>query len=135
MADGYARATGGFGVCYVIIGPGLCNIMTPLGQAYSDSVSVLCLSSCLDDTVDRKGQLHQMKDQEGAAATVCDWSETAADAKTTYRLIDRAIADFACGDPRPKNISVPIAALEGTAEPHDGKPLPAGSRGCRLRLT
>ena len=118
MADGYARATGGFGVCYVITGPGLCNIMTPLGQAYSDSVSVLCLSSCLDDVVGRKGQLHQMIDQVGAAATVCDWSETAADAKMTYRLIDRALQDFSTGDPRPKSIAVPIAALQGMAEPH-----------------
>ena len=33
MADGYARATGRPGVCYVITGPGLTNIMTPLGQA------------------------------------------------------------------------------------------------------
>ena len=31
MADGYARATGRPGVCYVITGPGLCNIMTPMG--------------------------------------------------------------------------------------------------------
>ncbi len=122
MADGYARATGGFGVCYVITGPGLCNIMTPLGQAYSDDVSVLCLSSCLDDVVGRKGQLHQMKDQVGAAATVCDWSETAADAATTYRLIDRALSDFASGDPRPKNISVPIAALQGMADSHGDRP-------------
>jgi len=122
MADGYARATGGFGVCYVITGPGLCNIMTPLGQAYSDSVSVLCLSSCLDDVVGRKGQLHQMKDQVGAAATVCDWSETAADAKTAYHLIDRAMLDFANGDPRPKNISVPIAALQRSAAPHGKAP-------------
>ncbi|MGA1181159.1 MAG: thiamine pyrophosphate-binding protein, partial [Marivivens sp.] len=34
MADGYARATGRPGICYIITGPGLCNIMTPLGQAY-----------------------------------------------------------------------------------------------------
>jgi hypothetical protein len=37
MADGCARATGSPGVAYVIAGPGLCNIMTPMGQAYSDS--------------------------------------------------------------------------------------------------
>ena len=36
MADGYARACGKPGVAYVITGPGLCNIMTPMGQAYSD---------------------------------------------------------------------------------------------------
>jgi acetolactate synthase-1/2/3 large subunit/5-guanidino-2-oxopentanoate decarboxylase len=33
MADGYARATGRAGGCSVITGPGVCNIMTPMGQA------------------------------------------------------------------------------------------------------
>ncbi|MDG1069117.1 MAG: thiamine pyrophosphate-binding protein, partial [Sulfitobacter sp.] len=74
MADGYARASGKPGVAYVITGPGLCNVMTPMGQAYSDSVPVLVISSCLDETAARRGQLHQMKDQEIAAGTVTDWS-------------------------------------------------------------
>ncbi|MCX7970989.1 MAG: thiamine pyrophosphate-binding protein, partial [Negativicutes bacterium] len=30
-ADGYARATGKPGVCFTITGPGLLNILTPLG--------------------------------------------------------------------------------------------------------
>lgn len=130
MADGYARATGGFGVCYVITGPGLCNTMTPLGQAYSDNVSVLAISSCLDDVTGRKGQLHQMKDQRAAGETVCDWSEQAADATTAYRLIDKALREFFCGDPRPKHIQVPIAALQAQAAPHgdfargEGRALP-----------
>ena len=36
MADGYARATGKPGVAFTITGPGLTNIMTPIGQAYSE---------------------------------------------------------------------------------------------------
>ena len=44
MADGYARATGQMGVAYVISGPGLTNIMTPMGQAYSDSVPMLVIT-------------------------------------------------------------------------------------------
>ena len=36
MADGYARSSGRPGVCLVISGPGVTNIATPLGQAYSD---------------------------------------------------------------------------------------------------
>ena len=125
MADGYARASGKPGVAYVITGPGLCNIMTPMGQAYSDSVSMLVLSSCLDETAARKGQLHQMKDQEGAAATVCDWSHTAHTAQAAYGLIERAFEEFETQRPRPKHIQVPIAQLEadaalnGTAEKRD----------------
>ena len=31
VVHGYARATGNPGVAYVITGPGVCNIMTPMG--------------------------------------------------------------------------------------------------------
>ncbi|NOR29800.1 MAG: acetolactate synthase isozyme1 large subunit [Sulfitobacter sp.] len=116
MADGYARATGKPGVAYVITGPGLCNIMTPMGQATSDSVPLLVLSSCLDETAARKGQLHQMKDQQAAAATVCDWSEEARTAGAAYTLIDRALSEFATQRPGAKHIQVPIAVLEAAAQ-------------------
>ena len=115
MADGYARATGKPGVAYVITGPGLCNILTPLGQAYSDSVPVLTISSCLDEVAARRGQLHQMLDQEGAGASVCEWSQTAWTPEAAYGLLDRAFAEFETKRKRPKHIQVPISALEGRA--------------------
>lgn len=122
MADGYARATGRPGVAYVITGPGLTNILTPLGQSYSDSVPVLAISSCLDESAARRGQLHQMRDQEGAAATVCDWSRTARGAGAAYGLIDRALAEFASARARPKHIQVPIGVLGAAAVPAPAPP-------------
>lgn len=116
MADGYARASGKPGVAYVITGPGLCNIMTAMGQAYSDSVPLLVLSSCLDETAATTGQLHQMLDQRAAAACVCDWSHEARDAASAYALIDRALTEFSTARARPKHVQVPIAALQGMAE-------------------
>ncbi|WP_370229018.1 5-guanidino-2-oxopentanoate decarboxylase [Cognatishimia sp.] len=117
MADGYARASGKPGVAYVITGPGLCNAMTPMGQAYSDSVPVLVISSCLDETASYKGQLHQMKDQAGAAATVCDWSHEAYTPEAAYQLIERAFAEFKTSRPRTKHIQVPIALAGADALP------------------
>lgn len=117
MADGYARATGKPGVAYVITGPGLCNIMTPMGQAYSDSVPLLVISSCLDETSAAHGQLHQMKDQRAAAETVCDWSLEARTAESAYALVDRAFAEFQAQSPLPKHIQVPIQALVAEAKP------------------
>ncbi|NOD99015.1 acetolactate synthase isozyme1 large subunit [Ruegeria sp. HKCCD6228] len=117
MADGYARATGRPGVAYVITGPGLCNIMTPIGQAYSDSVPMLILSSCLDETQAVRGQLHQMKDQRAAAGTVADWSVQANSAEAAYGLIERAFEEFELSRPRPKHIQVPIAQLQAEAAP------------------
>ena len=125
MADGYARASGKPGVCYVITGPGVLNALTSLGQAYSDSVPVLMLASCLDEVSFEKGQLHQMNDQEGAAASVTDWSATAVTADAAYGLIDRALSEFATKRQRPKAIHVPVKLLEAEAEaPPIAAPLP-----------
>ena len=41
MADGYARASGRPGVCYLSTGPGVTNAATPIGQAFSDSMPML----------------------------------------------------------------------------------------------
>ncbi|MFA8384508.1 MAG: 5-guanidino-2-oxopentanoate decarboxylase [Pelagibaca sp.] len=131
MADGYARASGKPGVAYVITGPGLTNILTPLGQAYSDSVPVLAISSCLDETSARRGQLHQMRDQRAAAETVCAWSEEARSAEAAYTLIDRAFDLFASARARPCHLQVPIAILGAQADPAPPRPvrpaLPAAS--------
>lgn len=118
-----ARATGKPGVAYVIMGPGLCNTMTALGQAYSDSVPVLAISSCLDETSAKRGQLHQMLDQAGAARTVCDWSEDARSASAAYQLIDRAFTEFQTARPRSKHVQVPIA-LAGSFADAAPYPLP-----------
>lgn len=131
MADGYARASGKPGVAYVITGPGMCNIMTPMGQAYSDSVPVLVIASCLDETASQRGQLHQMKDQQAAAATVCDWSHTAHSAQAAYGLVDRAFQEFATSRARAKYIQVPIAELQAEALPA-ATPLPVAERSAHL---
>lgn len=133
MADGYARATGKPGVAYVITGPGLTNIMTPMGQAYSDSVPMLVISSCLErgDLGMGRGRLHEMRDQEAAAAAVCDWSRTAADAPSAYKLIDRALAEFRAARARPRHIQVPIDVLSARAALAPEQPLLPEKPGAR----
>jgi acetolactate synthase-1/2/3 large subunit len=44
MAEGYAHATGKPGVCMVTSGPGATNIVTPLCDAYMDSVPMVCIT-------------------------------------------------------------------------------------------
>ena len=41
MAEGYAKATGKVGVALVTSGPGMTNIVTPLVDAYMDSVPIV----------------------------------------------------------------------------------------------
>lgn len=111
MADGYARASDKPGVAFVISGPGLCNIMTPIGQAYSDSVPMLVISSGLPQRDNAQTRLHQMKDQAGAGRTVADWSEEAKSADDAYALVAKAFDEFEAQRSRPKHIQVPLDLL------------------------
>ena len=44
MAEGYAHATGRPGVAMVTSGPAATNIVTPLADAYMDSVPMVCIT-------------------------------------------------------------------------------------------
>jgi len=117
MADGYARATGKPGVCFTITGPGLLNILTPMGQAWSDSSNVLVISSALDigDAAQGRGRLHEMLDQRGAAATVTSLAIRAYTPKDVRDGVARAFANFASGRPRPAYLEIPLDLLKEPA--------------------
>ena len=44
MAEGYAKATGRAGVCTATSGPGATNLVTPIADAYMDSVPLLAIT-------------------------------------------------------------------------------------------
>jgi 5-guanidino-2-oxopentanoate decarboxylase len=110
MADGFARATGEPGVCFTITGPGLTNIMTPLGQAWSDSSNVLVISSALDvtDAAQGRGRLHEMISQHNAALAVTSNAWRAYTGLDVQDALARAFAAFACARPRPAYIEIPL---------------------------
>lgn len=113
MADGYARASGKPGVCFTITGPGVLNILTPIGQAWSDSSSMLVIATALDvtDSAQGRGRLHEMLDQRGAAATVTNLHMRAYTPKDLRDGIARAFANFASRRPRPVYIEIPLDVL------------------------
>ncbi|HEY5740793.1 MAG TPA: thiamine pyrophosphate-binding protein, partial [Gammaproteobacteria bacterium] len=114
MADGYARASGMPAACFIISGPGMTNILTAMAQAYSDSVPMLVISSCLDvkDAAQGRGRLHEMIDQSGAAASVAQSAATAYTPKDLKDRVAEAFARLASQRPRPCYIEVPIDVLK-----------------------
>jgi len=117
MADGYARATGKPGICFTITGPGLTNILTPMGQAWSDSSPVLVISSALDinDSAQGRGRLHEMIDQHGAARTITSLAMRALTPKDVRDGIAQAFAGFASRRPRPAYLEIPLDLLKQPA--------------------
>ena len=113
MADGYARATGRPGVCFVITGAGVTNIATPLGEAYSDSVPMLVISPVNPPDGGRcnRGRLHEITDQAAVTAPLTAFSATAYTVEEIPELIARAFMVFAGTRPRPVHIGVPLDVL------------------------
>ena len=114
MADGYARATGRPGVVFVITGPGLTNALTAVGQSYSDSVPILVIASCLNQSEDGPGTayLHKLKNQTAAGDSVADWSVTESDPELAIKRIHQAFSEFKSMRPRPKILNLPTDSLQ-----------------------
>ena len=121
MADGFARASGRAGVCLVVSGPGLTNVLTALGEAYSDSVPVLAISTVLSrrDVGKGRGESHDMMDQAGAIRSIGARSFSIEDADEVGELLARAFTAFRVERPRPVHIQL---AFDRLAEP--GNTLP-----------
>jgi acetolactate synthase-1/2/3 large subunit len=118
MADGYARATGKPGVCFVITGPGMTNIATSMAQAYADSIPMLVISSvnASGDIGSGNGHLHELPDQQAFAGNVAAFSYTVPRADALPQAIARAFAVFSGGRPRPVHIAIPLDVLAASAE-------------------
>jgi len=118
MADGYARASGRPGVCLLITGPGVTNAATAIGQAFSDSVPMLVLSSvnATDDLGKGRGRLHEITSQQATMAPLTAFSRTIASPAMLPKAMADAFDVFASARPRPVHIEVPLDVLDMAAE-------------------
>lgn len=110
MADGYARATGKPGVAIIITGPGITNVATPVGEAYSDSSPVVIISSQIERPYRNKmrGNLHDIRDQSGLMSILTKKSVSVDAFDKIATEIFNAVQDAASGRPRPVHVELPI---------------------------
>jgi thiamine pyrophosphate-dependent acetolactate synthase large subunit-like protein len=125
-ADGYARAGGRPGVCITTSGPAALNAATALGQAYSDSVPVLCVSAGmpLRHPGRGSGELHETKDQRGALDAIVAYSHRVTSVAEIPVAVAQAFAAMTGGRPRPVHLEIPIDVLSERAEAQIVPPLP-----------
>ena len=118
MADGYARVSGKPGVCVLISGPGVTNAATPIGQAYSDSVPMIVLSSVAArrDLRMGRGRLHEISRQDDVTAPITAFSATVLEPNDVPELVARAYATFAAARPRPVHIALPLDVITAEAD-------------------
>jgi acetolactate synthase-1/2/3 large subunit len=114
MADGYARVSGKPGVCFVITGPGLTNILTAMGQAYADSIPMLVISGVnpMGRMGSGNGYLHELPNQQALAREVSAFSHTITHPGEVAQVLARAFAVFSGGRPRPVHIEIPLNLMQ-----------------------
>ena len=94
MADGWARVSGKFGVCTLIGGPGLTNAITPIAQAYHDSIPMLVISGAVPEPGSTCGEIHDLPDQQALMSTVTAFSHTVRDPAELPEVLARAVEVF-----------------------------------------
>lgn len=114
-ADGYARVSGRPGVLFTTSGPGITNAITALATSYADSVPTLAVSPGVPRgrVGADVGWLHEVKDQQGALAAVCDRSVRVEAADEIPDALADIFERFANSRPRPVHLEVPVDVLEG----------------------
>ena len=118
MADGYARVSGKPGVCLIITGPGMTNILTAMAQAYADSIPMLVISSVneRDRLGQGRGYLHELPDQRALTAGVSAFSHTLMSVEELPEVLARAFAAFSGARPRPVHIELPLDLITAPAD-------------------
>ena len=124
MADGYARASGRPAACFIISGPGMTNIVTAMGQAYSDSIPMLVISSVnrTDELSLGEGRLHELPDQRALISGVSVFSHSVLHTSELPAVLARAFAVFDSARPGPVHIELPLDVITAPGDELDLNP-------------
>lgn len=115
MADGYARASGKPGVCFLVSGPGVTNALTAMAQALADSVPMLVIAT-VGDQSRREGRLHELPDQLAVASGVCIEAVQSDTPASALAWIDQALEAHRHARPGPRFIQIPLSWWQLEAE-------------------
>jgi acetolactate synthase-1/2/3 large subunit len=113
MAEGYAHATGKPGVAMVTSGPGATNIVTPLADAYMDSVPMICITGQVP-TAAIGTDAFQEADITGITQSVTKHNFLVTEAADIPRVIREAFHIATTGRPGPVLVDIPKDIVDPT---------------------
>jgi acetolactate synthase-1/2/3 large subunit len=110
-AEGYASATGKVGVCMATSGPGATNLVTPLADAYMDSVPVVAITGQVSSAAIGTDAF-QEADIRGITMPITKHNYLVTDADDIPRVIAEAFHIAATGRPGPVLVDISKDALQ-----------------------
>ena len=130
MAEGYAHATGRPGVAMVTSGPGATNIVTPLADAYMDSVPMVCITGQVP-TAAIGTDAFQEADITGITQSVTKHNYLVTEPGDIPRVIREAFHIATTGRPGPVLVDIPKDIVDPT-NPALGDGVVLADRGGRV---
>ncbi len=118
MAEGYAQATGRPGVAMVTSGPGATNIVTPIANAYMDSIPLVVITGQVP-TAAIGTDAFQECDITGITMGITKHNWLIKDAKDIPAVIAEAFYVATTGRPGPVLVDVPKDVTQSMVEWHD----------------
>ncbi len=115
MAEGYAHATGRPGVAIVTSGPAATNIVTPLCDAYMDSIPLVVITGQVPRTAIGTDAFQEC-DTVGITRSVTKHNELVMDAQDLPRIVREAFHIATTGRPGPVLIDVPKDVAQATMD-------------------
>src|SRR4051812_49294744 len=114
-ATGYAQATGKVGVCMATSGPGATNLVTPLADAYMDSVPIVAITGQVPSR-SIGTDAFQEADIRGITMPVTKHNFLVTDAAEIPQRIAEAFHLAATGRPGPVLVDIPKDVLQATTD-------------------
>ena len=118
MAEGYAQATGRPGVAMVTSGPGATNIVTPISNAYMDSIPLVVITGQVP-TAAIGTDAFQECDITGITMGITKHNWMIKDAKDIPDVIAEAFYVATTGRPGPVLVDVPKDVTQSMVDWHD----------------
>jgi acetolactate synthase-1/2/3 large subunit len=110
-AEGYAAATGRVGVCMATSGPGATNLVTPIADAYMDSVPIVAITGQVSSTAIGTDAF-QEADIRGITMPITKHNYLVTDPDEIPRVIAEAFHIAATGRPGPVLVDISKDALQ-----------------------
>jgi acetolactate synthase I/II/III large subunit len=114
-AQGYAQATGRVGVCMATSGPGATNLVTPLADAYMDSVPLVAITGQVP-TAAIGTDAFQEADIRGITMPITKHNFLVTDAAEIPQRIAEAFHLASTGRPGPVLVDIPKDVLQATTD-------------------
>ncbi len=119
MAEGYAKVTGRAGVCTATSGPGATNLVTPIADAYMDSVPMVAITGQVGST--RVGtDAFQEADIVGITLPIVKHSYLIKDPVDLPQALAEAVYIAESGRPGPVLVDVCVDVWGKDVEPYTG---------------